>query len=144
VLGEPGAHGATLLDADLGDDHAWRATVLPGDLDEAAEFNAAGAAGYQLFLLCAADGTIKAVHQRIDRSPHGRRWFAPCPTPPWLPRPADTLDVAWTDVAAPARARMLGLLAALTSPTPAPIAVESPAEATAVRAPRRPVRRQRH
>jgi hypothetical protein len=107
--------GATLVDADLGDEVAWRAVVTPRDFDEAAEFSAGGAIAYELYLLVGADGTLRAVHQRIDRSPHGRRWFAPVPPPRWLHPQGRTLDVAWSDLAEPARARMLALLAALTS-----------------------------
>jgi hypothetical protein len=107
--------GATLVDADLGDEVAWRAVVTPHGFDEAAEFSAAGAVAYELYLLVGADGTLRAIHQRIDRSPHGRRWFAPVPAPHWLHPQGGTLDVAWSDLAAPARARMVALLAALTS-----------------------------
>jgi hypothetical protein len=106
--------GATLVDADLGDEAAWRAVITPRGFDEAAEFSAAGAIAYELYVLVAANGTLKAIHQRIDRSPHGQRWFAPVLPPAWLHPQGDTLDVAWSDVAGPARARMLALLGALT------------------------------
>jgi hypothetical protein len=130
--------GATLVDADLGDEVAWRIPIAPQGFDEAAEFSAAGAAGYELYLLVAADGTLEAIHQRIDRSPHGRRWFAPAPVPRWLHPQGDTLDVAWSDVAAPARARMLALLAALTGGAPlAPTPTGLPAMALAARRSRR-------
>jgi hypothetical protein len=86
----------------------------------------------------AADGRLEAIHQRIDRSPHGRRWFAPVPAPRWLHPQGDTLDVAWSDVAAPARDRMLALLAALTGGAPlAPPPTELPALALAARRSRR-------
>jgi hypothetical protein len=115
VAADPSRLGATLVDADLGEQVAWRALVTPGGFDEAAEFSAAGAVSYELFLLVGAGGTLEAVHQRIDRSPHGRRWFAPAPAPRWLHPQGATLDVAWQDVAAPARDQMLALLAAVTS-----------------------------
>jgi hypothetical protein len=114
VLADAARLGATLVDADLGDQVAWRAVISPLGFDEAAEFSAAGAIAYELYMLVGADGLLRAVHQRIDRSPHGQRWFAPMPGPRWLHPQGRTLDVAWTDVAAPARARMLALLEALT------------------------------
>jgi hypothetical protein len=121
-LGKPVASdaarlGATLVDADLGDELAWRAVIAPRGFDEAAEFSAAGAITYELYLLVDAGGALKAIHHRIDRSPHGRRWFTPVPASAWLHPQGRTLDVAWSEVAAPARARMLALLAALTSGT---------------------------
>jgi hypothetical protein len=135
--------GATLVDADLGDEAAWRATIAPRGFDEAADFSAAGAVAYELYVLVAADGTLKAVHQRIDRSPHGRRWFTPVPPPSWLHPQGETQDVAWPDVAAPARARMMALLAALTSGhTVSSTAARLPDEALVVAA--RRSRRSRH
>ena len=135
--------GATLVDADLGDEAAWLAVVAPRGFDEAAEFSAAGAVAYELYVLVAADGTLKAVHQRIDRSPHGRRWFAPVPPPSWLHPQGSTLDVAWPDVAAPARARMLALLAAFTGGhAGTPVGARLPDQALAVAA--RRGRRSRH
>ena len=143
LLSDPTRFGATLVDADLGDQAAWRAVVAPRGFDEAAEFSAAGASGYELYLLVGADGRLEALHQRIDRSPHGRRWFTPVPSPRWLHPQGSTLDVAWADVAAPARARMLLLLASLTSGLPGPaLADQLPDEALAL-AVRRP-RRSRH
>ena len=118
VLADAGRLGASLVDADLGDQAAWRAIIAPRGFDEAGEFNAAGASAYELYVLVGADGALLALHQRIDRSPHGRRWFVPAPAPRWLHPQGETLDVAWSDVAAPARARMLLLLAALTSGLP--------------------------
>lgn len=120
VLADATRLGASLVDADLGDRAAWRAVIAPRGFDEAAEFSAAGASAYELYVLVGADGTLQALHQRIDRSPHGRRWFAPVPAPRWLHPQGSTLDVAWSDVASPARARMLLLLAALTSGLPPP------------------------
>jgi hypothetical protein len=138
VIPDAARLGATLVDADLDDEMAWRAPVAPRGFDEAAEFSAAGAVGYELYVLVAADGTLKAIHQRIDRSPHGRRWFVPVAAPRWLHPPADTLDVAWSDVAAPARARMLALLALLTGGSPVtPTPTELPALALAARRRRR-------
>ncbi len=143
VLADPARLAATLVDADLGDQAAWRAVIGPRGFDEAAEFSAAGASGYELFLLVSADGTLQGIHQRIDRSPHGRRWFTPAPAPRWLHPQGAMLDVAWADVAAPARARMLLLLAALTSGLPAPsLASQLPDEALALAA--RRARRSRH
>ena len=139
VTADPMRLGATLVDADLGDQVAWRAVITPRDLDEAAEFSAAGALSYELYLLVGADGRLAEVHQRIDRSPHGRRWFTPAPAPRWLHPQGSTLDVAWSDVAAPARARMLSLLAALSRTAPATPAegLAAPSLAAATRRPRR-------
>lgn len=135
--------GATLVDADLGDEAAWRAVIAPRGFDEAADFSAAGAVAYELYVLVAANGTLKAVHQRIDRSPHGRCWFAPVLPPSWLHPQGATLDVAWPDVAAPARARMLALLSALTSGlTSTATVARLPDEALALAA--RRSRRSRH
>ncbi len=147
-LGKPVASdathlGATLVDADLGDEVAWRAVIAPRGFEEAADFSAAGAVAYELYVLVAANGTLKAVHQRIDRSPHGRRWFTPVPPPSWLHPQGATIDVAWPDMAAPARARMLALLSALTSGvTGTPAAARVPVEALALAA--RRGRRSRH
>jgi hypothetical protein len=132
--------GATLVDADLGERTAWRTTIAPRGFDEAAEFSAAGALGYELYLLVDRDGTLAAVHQRIDRSPHGRRWFSPAPGASWLHPQGGTLDVAWGDVAAPARTRMLALLVALTggpSALPTPAVLPGEAMALAIRRTRR-------
>jgi hypothetical protein len=135
--------GATLVDADLGEELAWRAVITPRGFDEAAEFSAAGAIAYELYLLVGADGALKAIHQRIDRSPHGRRWFTPVPAPGWLHPQGRTLDVAWSDLAGPARARMLALLSALTSGATAPsTTARLPDQALAVAA--RRARRSRH
>jgi hypothetical protein len=135
--------GATLVDADLGDQVAWRAVITPRGFDEAAEFSAAGANAYELYLLVGADGTLQAIHQRIDRSPHGQRWFAPIPAPGWLHPQGERLDVAWSDVAPPARARILALLAALTSGVvPSPVVNHQPDGALAIAA--RRGRRSRH
>jgi hypothetical protein len=143
VLADAARFGATLVDADLGDQVAWRAVIGPRGFDEAGEFSAAGASGYELYLLVGAEGTLQAIHQRIDRSPHGRRWFTPAPAPRWLHPQGATLDVAWAEVAAPARARMLLLLAALTSGLPGPaLAGQLPDEALALVAHR--ARRSRH
>lgn len=143
VLADAARLGASLVDADLGDQAAWRAVIAPRGFDEVSEFSAAGASAYELYVLVGADGTLRALHQRVDRSPHGRRWFTPAPAPGWLHPQGETLDVAWFDVAAPARARMLLLLAALTSGLPASAVDEQlPDEALAMAA--RRVRRSRH
>ena len=143
VLADAARLGASLVDADLGDQAAWRAVIAPRGFDEVSEFSAAGASAYELYVLVGADGTLRALHQRIDRSPQGRRWFTPAPAPAWLHPQGETLDVAWFDVAAPARARMLLLLAALTSGLPASAVDEQlPDEALAMAA--RRVRRSRH
>ncbi len=143
VVADASGLGATLVDADLGERTAWRVVITPAGFDEAAEFSAAGAVGYELFVLVGASGALEAVHQRIDRSPHGQRWFAPAPAPGWLHPQGPTLDVAWVDVAAPARARMQALLAALTSGRSVPAAERQlPGAALALAA--RRVRRSRH
>jgi hypothetical protein len=143
VLADAARLGASLVDADLGDQAAWRAVIAPRGFDEVSEFSAAGASAYELYVLVGADGTLRALHQRVDRAPHGRRWFTPAPAPAWLHPQGETLDVAWFDVAAPARARMLLLLAALTSGLPASAVDEQlPDEALAMAA--RRMRRSRH
>ena len=83
VVGDATRLGATLVDADLGDQAAWRAVISPHGFDEAAEFSAAGANGYELYVLVTADGAI------LGHSPAGGPLAARAPLVP--PRGAAAL-----------------------------------------------------
>src|SRR5512137_817629 len=50
VAADPSRLGLAVVDADLGDQAAWRGLLAPNGFDEAAEFSAAGAVAYELYL----------------------------------------------------------------------------------------------
>jgi hypothetical protein len=114
VRRELGAIPVQQLTTSDGNKIVYGARLEPEDWDEGEQFHSAGAAAYELYVICSKDGVVEEVNHRVEQAGCCGHSVAPHGAPAWLFPAGAMFDIGWHSIAWVARRRMVRLLDELT------------------------------
>jgi len=114
VQGDIDSSDVKIINNDSDEKVVYASRVEPEDYSDGYDFHLAGAAAYEIYVICSTKGVIEEMNQRAEPCGCGDSAIAPSGMPAHLFQQGSLFDVSRDDVAEPAQQRILDLLSQIT------------------------------